>query len=169
MLAALLVVFSAQLALAVPTPLNDTQTNPPGDIPDTQAFVRYTSPAGYSVLVPEGWSRTLQRSSATFVSNFEGERVLVASRSPDAALRGLGTRMSAVKTSVIDVGGARVPQLRFTIDSPSDPVTGKTIRLDGEAYVFVHGPREVVLYLWAPQGSDNVDQWKRIAQSFRWR
>lgn len=35
-----------------------TETNPPGDIPDTQAFVDYSSTAGYGVKVPEGWART---------------------------------------------------------------------------------------------------------------
>ena len=33
------------------------ETNPPGDIPDSQAFVTYTSPAGFSLKVPEGWAR----------------------------------------------------------------------------------------------------------------
>src|SRR5690242_20999784 len=36
-----------------------TESNPPGDIPDNQAFVAYTSPAdGFLVKVPEGWGRT---------------------------------------------------------------------------------------------------------------
>ncbi len=35
------------------------EINPPGDIPDSQAFVRFTSPAGgYSLEVPEGWARS---------------------------------------------------------------------------------------------------------------
>lgn len=36
-----------------------TESNPAGDIPDTQAFVDYTpTPGGYTVQVPEGWART---------------------------------------------------------------------------------------------------------------
>ena len=35
------------------------EKNPPGDIPDDQVFVAYTSRAGgYSLKVPEGWART---------------------------------------------------------------------------------------------------------------
>src|SRR5690349_231827 len=35
------------------------EQNPPGDIPDTQAFITYSSPQGhYNVEVPEGWART---------------------------------------------------------------------------------------------------------------
>src|SRR3954452_163495 len=38
---------------------NTPEVNPAGDIPDTQAYVAYSPPgAGFSVKVPEGWSRT---------------------------------------------------------------------------------------------------------------
>src|SRR5712692_5674130 len=33
------------------------EKNPPGDIPDDQVFVQYTSPLSFSIKVPEGWSR----------------------------------------------------------------------------------------------------------------
>src|SRR5262245_5381289 len=36
-----------------------TEDNPPGDIPDNQAFVPYTSAnGGYAISMPEGWART---------------------------------------------------------------------------------------------------------------
>lgn len=123
----------------------DAATNPPGDIPDTQAFVTYTSPEGYSVLVPEGWSRTVSGSTATFSSHYDGERVYVRRRS-----------------------GPAIPHA-YVSSSPPDAVTGKSIRLEHNTYVYPHGARRAVLDLWAPQGSDNVDQWKKIAQSFRWK
>ena len=34
------------------------ETNPPGAIPDNQVFIDYTAPAGFSMQVPEGWSRS---------------------------------------------------------------------------------------------------------------
>jgi hypothetical protein len=59
------------------------EVNPPGDIPDTQAFVKYTSAAGgYELDVPEGWARTENGSDVTFVNKFDGVKVTV---SPAAA------------------------------------------------------------------------------------
>jgi hypothetical protein len=141
-----------------------------GDIPDTQAFVRYASPDGYSILFPEGWSRTVKRSEATFVSHFNGERVLVRPHAPPAVLvHGIASRMSGVTTSERMLGTTRVTHVRFSAASDADPVTGKTIPLDGEAFVFRNGSRDAIVYVWGPHGADNADQWNAIARSFRWR
>jgi hypothetical protein len=35
------------------------EKNPPGDSPDNQVFVQYSSPAGFSLKVPEGCSRSV--------------------------------------------------------------------------------------------------------------
>ena len=48
------------LALLVATlapAMAKADTPSPGDIPDNQAFVRFTTP-GYSLVAPEGWART---------------------------------------------------------------------------------------------------------------
>src|ERR1700694_2356688 len=56
---------SSTAATSSQAPLTSTETavapevNPPGDIPDTQAFVKYSNAAGgYQVEVPAGWART---------------------------------------------------------------------------------------------------------------
>src|SRR6267378_6725304 len=61
------------------TPISSTETavapevNPPGDIPDTQAFVKYSNTAGaYQLEVPEGWARTENGADVTFVSKYDG-------------------------------------------------------------------------------------------------
>lgn len=46
-----------------------TEKNPPGDIPDNQAFVDYTSPLSFSIKVPEGWARREQASNVVFSDN----------------------------------------------------------------------------------------------------
>ena len=33
------------------------EKNPPGDIPDNQVFIDYSSPLGFALKVPEGWAR----------------------------------------------------------------------------------------------------------------
>jgi hypothetical protein len=35
-------------------------------------------------------------------------------------------------------------------------------------YVFYKNGKEAMLTVWAPLGADNVDQWNRMAKSFRW-
>src|SRR4051794_28428164 len=58
---------------AHPTP---PRVNPPGDIPDDQAFVAYTPPGGgYSVKVPEGWSRRPSGGAVTFTDKLNSIRM----------------------------------------------------------------------------------------------
>ena len=140
--------------------------NAAGDIPDSQVFVPYTSRDGYSVLVPEGWSRTVRGARATFTSHFDGEQIDVF-RGGDvrAKVRALfGARDLHARNRA---GGGVI--LRYTSQSKPDDVTGKTIALDTVSYIIPHGDRQAVLTLWAPRGADNTDQWQKIASSFRWR
>src|SRR4051794_14862228 len=61
-----------QHATSTPTPVPHQspvapEVNPPGDIPDNTQFVPYTSkPGGFTVTVPEGWSRKTHGSSVSF-------------------------------------------------------------------------------------------------------
>jgi hypothetical protein len=48
-------------------------------------------------------------------------------------------------------------------------VTGKQVRLEEEIYLFYNHGTLAMLQLWAPQGADNVDQWKRMVESFHWQ
>src|SRR2546421_11465547 len=52
--------------------------NPPGDIPDTQVFVTYASPLGFSIKVPEGWSRKDDAQSASFSDKYNTITVTLA-------------------------------------------------------------------------------------------
>src|SRR4051794_41322698 len=46
---------------------NAREKSPPGDIPDNQVYVPYApARAGYSVKVPEGWSRSTASGATTF-------------------------------------------------------------------------------------------------------
>jgi hypothetical protein len=160
---------TASTVSAWPATVAQNEPNAAGDIPDTQTFVRYTAREGYSVLIPEGWSRLVQGPATTFTSHYDGVRIVVGPRtSAAAALRGLAGHPSGVKSETVSVAGRRATRFTFTSESGPDPVTGKTVRLDDEAYVFVKGPLQAILHLWAPHGADNADQWRKIAQSFRW-
>ena len=46
---------------------HQTESNPPGDIPDQQVFVAYAPPgAHFSVKVPEGWARSTTAQGIAF-------------------------------------------------------------------------------------------------------
>jgi hypothetical protein len=147
-----------------------TSTNPPGDIPDTQAFVTYVSPNGYSVLFPEGWSETQKDATITFSSHFDGEQIRLQKRAdPAATVRGHFADLRDLRVRHVTIKRASVTVVTFTSQSQPDPVTGRTVRLDNAAYFFIKGSRQVILALWAPSGSDNADQWRKIAESFHWK
>ena len=157
------------------------EQNPPGDIPDTQVFVTYTaSPGGYSLDVPEGWARSIQRADVRFVNKLDGLSVALApaQAAPTAASArdhevaafaqaGRAVTVGEVKDVVLP-GGAAV-LFTSTANSDPDPVTGKQVRLEQNTYLFFKNGMLATLTLWAPLGADNVDQWQRIAESFRWK
>ena len=62
---------SPAVAPAAPIPTEAViaaEVNPPGDIPDNQAFVTYTAKdGGYSIAMPEGWARQESGPNVTFV------------------------------------------------------------------------------------------------------
>src|SRR5215470_12953169 len=67
----------SRIALAQERPVAP-EVNPPGDIPDSQVFVTYTSPAGFSIKVPEGWARTERSDGAHFADKYDSVDIAVA-------------------------------------------------------------------------------------------
>lgn len=157
------------------------EVNPPGDIPDTQAFVKYTSAAGgYHLEVPEGWARTEAGPNVTFTSKFNGLNVAVSSassaptaasvRDNEAKLIQMQARAATiVSTSEVNLPAGKAVAIKYSSNSEPNAVTSKRIRLESIAYLFFRNGTQVSLTVWAPQGADNVDQWNRIARSFGWQ
>ncbi|MDQ6833561.1 MAG: hypothetical protein M3008_09185 [Chloroflexota bacterium] len=156
------------------------ESNPPGDIPDNQVFVSFASAAGgYKLDVPEGWARTAKGVSATFTDKFNGVAIDVtnASAAPTVTsvrsdvvpmLEQSGRAVQVQKVEQISLPGGSAVRVTYTANSDPNTVTGKQIRLENERYIFFKNGKEAMLTLSAPQGSDNVDQWKRMAESFTW-
>jgi hypothetical protein len=157
------------------------EKNPPGDIPDTQVFVTYKSTAGaYALDAPEGWARSENGADVKFIDKFDGEQVTVSKSAspptvssvqrnqvPALQQHGRAVKIQGVKTKSMPDGAIAVCVV-YTSNSSPDPVTGKQVRLDDVTYYFYHQGKLAALTLWAPSGADNVDQWKRISDSFRW-
>lgn len=150
-----------------------------GDIPDNQAFVRYVNPAGYSLEVPEGWARTVQGSSAHFEAKFNSLSVVLrrASAAPDvvnvqagevkALQKDTSVKVRSVKAVKLPSGSAVL--IRYDSQSQPNAVTGQKVALENDLYLLYKNGQEALLTLSAPKGTDNVDAWRRIANSFRWR
>ena len=134
------------------------EVSPAGDIPDNQVYVRFAVPgAGYSVRVPEGWSRISRGGAVVFTDKLNAIRLETGAPAHHAGKAGVVHRQA---------GAAR--KLTYLATAPPDPVTGKTVTDAVERYVFSHGGRTAVLTLSGPRGADNVDPWRIVTDSLRW-
>ena len=157
-----------------------TESNPPGDILTTRAFVPYTpATGGFTVKVPEGWGRTGTGSTVVFTDKLNSVRI-EESTSTAAPTVGSVTSTDVPKlmasvprfllkatTTFTRVGGSGV-LVTYLADSAADPVTNKVVRDAVERYSFWKGGRLVVVSLTGPQGADNVDPWRKVTDSFGW-
>ncbi len=154
------------------------EVSPPGDIPDTQVFITYKSPAGFSFKVPEGWARKDAGDTTSFQGKYDVVAATVAQISQpldieyaNQALDSIfqkGRAIAAGKAFVVQLPDGEAVKISYTENSEPNAVTGKQIRMESERYYFAKAGKVVSLYLSAPLGSDNVDQWKLMSSSFRW-
>jgi hypothetical protein len=167
------------LAMASQPVLAVADTPTPGDIPDNQAFVRITGP-GYSLSTPEGWARVTHGKVVTLSDKYNAISIRVgsAAKAPTVAsvtaqdlprLRSATPGFRAPKVTTVTRPAGRAVLLRYEARSPRDAVTGRTVANDVERYEFWKAGRLAVVTLQAPHGSDNVDPWRTVTTSFRWR
>lgn len=157
------------------------EKKPTGDIPDTQAFVTYTSSSGgYDLVVPEGWGRTTKNSDVLFQDKLNGVQVNVTKESSQptvvsvgnkqvAELKKTGRAITIKSVKNVNLPGGSAILITYDSNSAPDPVTGKQVRLENNRYLFYKNGELATLTLWAPLGADNVDQWNRMSASFKWR
>jgi hypothetical protein len=156
-----------------------SENNPTGDIPDTQKYVGYSATGVYRVEVPEGWARSVNGNTVTFINNRDGEAItLVNASAPPAASLSSAPAKAVLATAHAPSGSnvrivpvtktRRVILLSFASDSDVNPVTGTKARLLNKAYIFYDKGHIATLHLWAPIKSDNGDPWEHMAQSFQW-
>lgn len=172
------------------------ESNPPGDIPDSTVFVPYRSAkGGYTIRVPEGWSRRTAASNVGFTDKLNtvdvawfhaGSKPTTSSaRSSDVpqlrrtqrAFR-LGTILSCAPSCTIpystapisvNLPGGPAVVITYTANSTPNAVTGKQYRLEVLRFEFYRSGEEAALTLSGPVGSDNVDPWRLVSQSFAWK
>ena len=172
---------SASAAATNATPAGATEVNPAGDIPDNQVFVPFTSPDNAVVVsVPEGWARAADGTATVFSDKFNSVRIEVASRATAADVASArATDLPQLQASVpgfvlhdvrsVQRKGGTAVLITYDADSAVNPVTGKAVRASVERYTFWQGGRQAVLTLAGPTGADNVDPWRIVSDSLRWR
>jgi hypothetical protein len=153
---------------------------PPGDIPDNVAYVAHPSTTGhYTIKTPEGWAASEQGSVTTFSDKLNSIRIeIVPMPAPPSPASVQAQDVPALKSqSRCFEGGAvttvsrkagSVVLVTYKADGPPDPVTGKVVHDDVERYAFWKAGTEAVVTLSSPQGSDNVDPWRTVTNSFAW-
>jgi len=156
------------------------ENNPPGDIPDNAAYVPYTSKTGgFTISTPEGWARTTTVNSVTFTDKLNTVVVswtnaptapTVASvkktEVPQLASTERAFKLVSISTATLPAGPTVV--VEYQANSEPNAVTGKQYRLDVQRYVLFRNGREIAIGLRSPVGSDNVDPWRIVTESFRW-
>ena len=156
------------------------EKNPPGDIPDNQAFVAYTAAGGFSIKVPEGWARQVGPSSVEFTDKLNTVRAAWSSASaapditsvaaqdiPALAKREAAFKLNSIKTVTLPAGQAVL--MDYRVNSAANAVTGKEYRLDVLRYTLYRAGKRVDLTLLSPVGADNVDPWRIVSHSLTWK
>lgn len=157
------------------------EKNPPGDIPDNQAFVTYGSPLGFHLSVPEGWARRDAADGVEFSDKYNRVQVQLRAQATAptiesvradlaATLERQGRAVRIARVGAVTLNRTQVIEVRYGSNSDPNPVTNKAIRLDNARYYFWSGHGKLALLTLAtPAGADNADQWQLIAKSFGWQ
>jgi hypothetical protein len=164
---------------ATPAAGAETESPPPGDIPDTTAYVAYHPASGlYQVKVPEGWARTVTGSTVSFTDKLNIITVSVAKAAAPTPASARATEVPKLKGAVshfalTGIGTVSRPAgtavlIRYSDYSQPDAVTGKVYPEAVERYEFSRNGTVAIVTLSGPSGADNVDPWRTVTSSFRW-
>ena len=125
-----------------------TEVNPPGDIPDNQAFVAYRVPgSSVTVKVPEGWSQSGSGQDTTFTDKLNSVEIAVSSVSSAptvdsvkatdvASLKSSEANFQLQKVETVTRKAGDAVLLTYLADSTPDSVTNKVVRDAVERYTF---------------------------------
>ncbi len=157
----------------------EAQQTAAGDIPDNQVFLTFhDTAAGYSIEYPEGWAQRGAASRVTFADKNNLVRVHVEQGSA-ATVAVAAAEMSRLKRQTpsllfdaptpLTVSGKQVVKVVYSTESAPNPVTDKRVKLVVDRY-YVPGPgRHAIVDLGTPEGVDNVDAYRLMIESFRWK
>jgi hypothetical protein len=150
-----------------------------GDIPDNQVYVVFSDPrAGYSIKYPEGWAQSGSGNRVTFYDKNNlvrtvvqpgGEPTLAQVSGELKALTASTPSLSFQAPHRVQISGQPVIKVVYTTESAPNPVTNKRVQLTVDRYYLAHGGKRAIVDLGTPVGVDNVDGYRLMVQSFRWK
>jgi len=145
-----------------------------GDIPDNQVYLVYTSSAGWSMKYPEGWAQSGSPSATAFRDKNNIVRAVVRRGSLPSIARvrndpSLRVAHISSPPAAVAPGGVHAIKVVYTTRSAPNPVTGKRVTLTVDRYYLARGGRVATIDLGTPVGVDNVDAYRLMIESFRWR
>jgi hypothetical protein len=157
----------------------DARSAATGDIPDNQVFLMYTSgAAGFSMKYPEGWTQSGAGSSITFRDKNNLVHVAIAKGAPPTtasvaaqlgALRKQTSTLSFTAPQPMALASGPAVKAVYKTESAPNPVTGKRVELIVDRYELGRGGRVATVDLGTAKGVDNVDAYRMMIESFRWR
>jgi len=149
------------------------------NIPDDQVFISFTSPAGFTISVPEGWMRHDGGRETAFSDEYNRIALSVESAlqpfdlayarstlAPEIEKMGRAVRITEI--AEIKLRPGRTVKIAYDANSEPNEIANKRVRQENERFYFVKDHRLVTLSLTTPKGADNIDRWRMISSSFRW-
>ena len=143
---------------------------------DHRVFITYRSSQGFSLKVPESWTRTETASSVVFedkhrrievsIVNPRASPIAATARAARFAKRRPAVVIHCVRETKLPAG--RAIQITFTSACQPSPGAKKEFGLASERYLITGFGKIAVLTLCAPAVAQAADLWKLIANSFRW-
>ncbi len=157
----------------------EAQATATGDVPDNQVFLTFSNArAGYSLKYPEGWAQRGSGSVVTFQDKNNLVRITVSpgatpsTASVAAAMKRLARSVPTLRFAAprsISVHGRQTVKVVYSTRSAPNPVTGKRVDLVVDRYYVSRAGNVAVVDLGTPKGVDNVDAYRLMIESFRWR
>jgi hypothetical protein len=157
----------------------EAQAAATGDIPDNQVYVVFSNTrAGYSIKYPEGWAQSGSGNRVTIYDKNNLVRTVVQPGG-EPTLAEVSAELRALKATTpslrfqppqrVRISGRPAIKVVYITKSAPNPVTNKRVELTVDRYYLAQGGKRAIIDLGTPVGVDNVDGYRLMVQSFRWR
>ena len=149
-----------------------------GDVPDNAVYLTYDSPAGFRIQYVEGWQVTPSADGVTIRDKDSSESVQIVTRPTDLAAYVHSADLPSLQRlsgfalkgqDMVTFGNQQLTHLAYAVNAPPDPVTGKSVASNVDRYYVPGTASLAIVTLSTPTGVDNVDAFRQMIESFRWR